>query len=112
MFSYLIFQVLDELKKIIPAQADVEEVVVDFEVAMWNGITHAFPEVEIHRCMFHFCQAVYRKVASLGLTTAYKENGSVHTIVKQLLVLPYLPRRHIAPTFEEMRGQVQNSAEV
>ena len=59
--------------------------------------------------MFHYCQAVYRKVASLGLTTAYKENGSVHTIIKQLLALPHLPRRHITPAFEEIRGQVQNS---
>ena len=53
MFSYLFFQVLDELKKMMPAQADVEKITVDFEVAMWNGIKHTFQEAEIHGCMFH-----------------------------------------------------------
>jgi hypothetical protein len=36
---------------------------VDFELSMLNAIRSHFPNAIIHGCYFHYCQAVYRKLA-------------------------------------------------
>ncbi|CAC5359897.1 unnamed protein product [Mytilus coruscus] len=43
-----------------------------------------------------------RKVAELGLKTAYDSKKSVHLFIRKLLALPYLPSDHIRPAFTEM----------
>jgi len=61
-----------------------------------------FPEAEIKGCAFHWCQAVMRKVAKLGLKTAYDQKKSVHLFVRKLLALPYLPSDHMQPAFNQL----------
>lgn len=34
----------------------------DFELALWGSITNIYPEVQIHGCLFHFEQAVLRRI--------------------------------------------------
>lgn len=43
-----------------------------------------------------------RKVANLGLRTAYNEKKGVHVFIKKLLALPYLPADHITPAFQHL----------
>ncbi|CAC5370087.1 unnamed protein product [Mytilus coruscus] len=47
-------------------------------------------------------QGIMRKVAKLGLKTAYDSKKSVHLFIRKLLALPYLPSDHIRPAFTEM----------
>jgi hypothetical protein len=47
-----------------------------------------FPDAEIKGCVFHWGQAVMRKVANLGLKTSYNEKKGVHIFVRKLLALP------------------------
>ncbi|CAC5405620.1 unnamed protein product [Mytilus coruscus] len=54
-----------------------------------------FPTAEINGCSFHW----WRKVAELGLKTAYDSKKSVHLFIRKLLALPYLPSDHIRPAF-------------
>lgn len=50
--------ILDSL----PNEANLEEVVCDFEAAIWQAVKECMPDVHLHGCHFHWCQAVYRKV--------------------------------------------------
>ena len=59
------------MKIILGGEADVEEVLMDFEVAMWQGLRFAFPEIRFKGCAFHWVQAVNRKLSDMGLSSAY-----------------------------------------
>ena len=61
-----------------PTQADVEEITVDFEVGMWNGIKHAFPEAEIRTN--NNCEGWHRR---LNYRTG-RENLPMYTLINVL----------------------------
>ena len=50
---------------------------VDFEEAMIKALDYHFKETSIDGCYFHFCQAIYRKMQSLGMSVPYQKNGEV-----------------------------------
>ena len=75
---------------------------MDFELAAWISLRDVFPEIQIHGCQFHYAQAIFRKVQSLGLAKAYKEDSVVRKQVKQLFALPFLPQRDMLKGFEEI----------
>ncbi|CAG2240451.1 unnamed protein product [Mytilus edulis] len=93
--------VFERLKQVVP-DLRVQAFCLDFESAAWSAIKTVFPTAEIKGCSFHWCQAVMRKVAMLGLKTAYDSKKSVHLFIRKLLALPYLPSDHIRPAFTEM----------
>ncbi|XP_076082107.1 uncharacterized protein LOC143052855 isoform X2 [Mytilus galloprovincialis] len=95
------FKVFERLKQVVP-NLRVQAFCLDFESAAWSAIKTVFPTAEIKGCSFHWCQAVMRKVAKLGLKTAYDSKKSVHLFFRKLLALPYLPSDHIRPAFTEM----------
>jgi hypothetical protein len=45
----------------------VEEVVMDFELAMRNGFLKVWPLIKIKGCFFHYCKALWHKASALGL---------------------------------------------
>ena len=45
---------------------------IDFELAAQQAAAAVFPESEIRGCRFHLAQAWCRKIAKLGLQTAYQ----------------------------------------
>ncbi|KRY26610.1 Retrovirus-related Pol polyprotein from type-2 retrotransposable element R2DM, partial [Trichinella spiralis] len=47
-----------------------QTVICDFETALIPAVQASFPGVQMQGCYFHFCQAVLRKVAELGLRTS------------------------------------------
>jgi len=93
-------------------EPEVEEVILDFELAMWEAVRETLPAVHLHGCMFHWAQAIYRQMSQLGLQTAYREHGTVHSVMKKLLALPYLPRRHIPEAFQNIREQAEPSQQL
>ncbi|KAL5008579.1 hypothetical protein ScPMuIL_014160 [Solemya velum] len=101
-------ETLKAVKTSLSSTPDLDEVVCDFEAAIWGAVKEVFSSVTIHGCTFHWCQAVYRKISELGLQTEYKK-GPIHRLLKKLLALPYLPRRHIRPTFDKLRQQAGTS---
>lgn len=60
-------QVLEAVLKLLPRRAAVQEIVSDFERALWAAAKATIPGIEIHGCYFHWTQAVWRKCQELGL---------------------------------------------
>ena len=67
-----------------------------------------FPDVTIKGCVFHWTQAVWRRVQDLGLKPAYCQRSSTHNYVRHLLALPFLPAAHIPTSFEELKRRATN----
>ena len=92
---------------------------LDFEVAMHVSLSPLFilegkfkslhiPDTLIFvlGCMFHFSQAVYRKVQGAGLATAYLYEVSFTKFVRILCAISFLPLNEVAITVEELADYV------
>lgn len=67
-------KVLKAIKNLLPEEIRLQCVVADFESALW-----------LHGCLFHWTQAVWRKVQEIGLGTAYKNDDAVHKYIKKIM---------------------------
>ena len=63
---------LTEVRKILPTPPAVTRMVLDFEKALWVSILSVSPEVCLMGCVFHWVQAVRRKIQEIGLVVAYR----------------------------------------
>ena len=50
---------------------------IDFELAVHNVIRTLFPDCIIKGCIFHFSQALWRKLQEVGLPKSHRNNGEV-----------------------------------
>ena len=80
-------------------QTQVAEVVMDFKAAMWHGVKVVFPEIQIRGCVFHWVQAMWRRVQALGLQDSYSKDEGTHCIVRMLMALPFIPHEHVLRVF-------------
>ncbi|XP_048750365.2 uncharacterized protein LOC125662230 [Ostrea edulis] len=101
------YEILRAIDRLLPRQISLQGFVVDFESAMWRAIQDRFPWAVIQGCVFHWTQALYRKVQELGLQRAYNEKGDVHRFVRQVMALPFLPPEHIEPVFHQLDQRVR-----
>ena len=97
-------KVLKAIKNLLPDEIRLQCVVTDFEIALWQAVETVFPQVRLQRCLFHWTQAVWRKVKEIGLGTAYKNDNAVHKYIKKIMALPFLPHEHIIPMFQTLKG--------
>lgn len=101
--------VLQKTCDILGEHISLEGFVLDFEAAAWGAIRVVFPYADIKGCCFHWCQAVWRHVQSVGLGPAYMERKSIWEYIKKLLVLPFLPANHIRPVFESLAAKANTN---
>ncbi|XP_064636946.1 uncharacterized protein LOC135493499 [Lineus longissimus] len=94
--------ILQRLKEIV-GEVRVDNIVIDFESAMWGAFRRVFPGINITGCLFHWTQAIWRKVQELGLQTAYANDRNAHDYIKKLMALPFLPADRIREIFDVMK---------
>ena len=95
-------KVFKTLKKILPI-VQTRTFVVDFEAGFWKAIRKVFPEASVKGCVFHFSQALYRHIKTIGLKTAYEANGDVHSLLRKTFALPLLPAEDIPEAFKQLK---------
>ena len=49
---------------LLPVKPDVRQITIDFEKALWSVLRQVLPGVKIKGCVFHWTQALWRKVGS------------------------------------------------
>ena len=59
--------------------------------------------------MFHWTQAIWRKVQGLRLASVYKDDDATHKYIRRIMALPFLPHEHIATMFNEMKDLATSS---
>ena len=92
------------------ANLKVVQVTCDFEAALWQGLREEFPWVKIKGCLFHFTQAVYRKICAIpGLKRKYSKDIGTKTFCRKLMALPLLPVGAITPTFDRLTEDLNNA---
>lgn len=82
------FQVLRTVDHLLPDQIKLQSFVVDFEAALWRALQDRFPGYTIQGCVFHWTQAVYRKVQEFGLQVIKS-----HCIKLLKLLFAYVERK-------------------
>ncbi|KAF9763292.1 hypothetical protein NGRA_1364 [Nosema granulosis] len=73
---------------------------IDYEVAAFNAIKRCFPDSSISGCLFHFAQALWRKVAELGLTSLLNDDLSFCNSVELIAALALVPVSELEECWE------------
>ena len=68
--------VFTALIDMLPAAPKVSTITADFEAAMWKATNDILPDVIMHGCVFHFTQAIWRRIQQLGLQVSYNKQST------------------------------------
>ena len=85
---------------------------LDFEAATWAALKEVYPTVKLLGCVYHWKQAVWRKIQEVGLQRSYGARGDVYRLLSKVMALPYLPHEHIPAVFDYLTGKAGPSREL
>ena len=92
-------RVVTAIKTLIPSKINLKCIVADFESALWKSVPSVFPTVPIRGCVFHWTQAIWRKIQALGLAPTYRDCKGSHTYMRKIMALPFLVLVCVLTTF-------------
>ena len=72
----------------------VEEIVSDFEAAVWVTLKKLLPEVKIKGCGFHLNQAMFKNIKKIGLGPQYIRDKQCRQMCRQIMLLNLLPKKN------------------
>lgn len=96
-------KVFRHLLEILPSAPAVQQVTLDFERAVWRALRDVIPQAILQGCVFHWTQALWRKVQELGLQSAYNCDRGTYSLIRKLMALPFLPENEIIPMFQRLQ---------
>ena len=100
------FQLLQQAAERFGHRLQPQTVCIDFEKAMIECVNQLFPSSRIRGCLFHFTQAIWRKVQALGLTNKYTENQSFNRLVRRSSALPLIPLESVDEVWMEALNEL------
>ncbi|CAF3906972.1 unnamed protein product, partial [Rotaria sp. Silwood1] len=78
-------------------------IITDYEPGLMPVVAQEFP-VAIHsECMFHFNQAIHRKITDLGLANDYLHNETIRDQCRQLMALSLMPVDEVERQFQRLQ---------
>ena len=85
------------------AMLDPHEVTIDLEIAAIEALKSSFPNANIKGCSFHFAQAYWRKIQSVGLAREYQQDTELRNILKSFVALALIPQEDIYIGFQKLK---------
>lgn len=82
-----------------------QKVVCDFEQALVAAVETELPGARVCGCYFHVTQALWRRVQSLGLAPAFREDPRLKEVVRKVMALGHLPLQLVRNNFELLAQQ-------
>lgn len=70
-----------------------------------------FPHISVNGCLFHFCQANWRKVQEYGLQKLYSEDLAFNEAVRSMSALAFLPAEDVREAFELLKPNLPDETE-
>ena len=104
--------VFKHLKSVLPHQPFVQEIVLDFEKAVWRVSSKVFPMATVKGCAFHWSQSVWRKMQEIGLQTLYTSDSGINKFCRKILGLPLLPSDVICEIFTVLRASAAGNSKI
>ncbi|XP_052130928.1 uncharacterized protein LOC127751419 [Frankliniella occidentalis] len=89
---------LEKLKTLVP-RFKPEKIMTDYEGAEQNALAEAFPNAEVHGCLFHYSKAIGTNARKLGMYKVMKKSPHVRSLVRWLSCLLLLPMDYIRKGF-------------
>jgi hypothetical protein len=76
--------------------------VIDFESAMIKNLRSRFASVPVVGCLFHFRQAVWRKLQEIGLTPLFFRDADFQEWIHMVYALCYVPLDSLVTYYESV----------
>ena len=94
--------VIQKILDLLPSEPRVQQVVSDFEAAVWRAVSNTLPGVVHRGCSFHWTQAVMKRINDAGLKPLYCARGTIHKVLRKVLALPLMPANWIVSLFNDL----------
>lgn len=85
------FKIIKDAAERIGKTFNPQNVQIDFEIGMIVAIRESFNNAIIKGCLFHFGQAIWRKVQNIGLTNDYINKIEVQKTIRRISALALVP---------------------
>ncbi|XP_052773489.1 uncharacterized protein LOC128212200 [Mya arenaria] len=89
----------------------VEAFAMNIEAGLWQAFQEVFPRSKLHGCVFHWAQAIQRRVQAVWLHATYERREGDHQYVRKLLALPFLALGDIPQAFRKLKDCSDGSSE-
>ena len=83
---------------------------IDFEMAVIRAVYEVFPNSRIRGCLFHFSQALWRKLQDLGLTARYMKDEAFNRMMHRAAALPLVPPHQVDDVWMLAMNEVDDEA--
>ena len=83
------------------AMLSPHEIIIDFKIAATEALKSNSQNANVESCFFHFAQANWKKIQSVGLAVEYQENAEIRNILKCFASLAPIPESDIALGFKK-----------
>lgn len=83
-----------------------EFIITDFERALINAIEACFNDSLKYGCLFHYTQAIWKRIAGLGSITEYKNNSQFKKCVRYIMHLSFVPVIDVPKFYNLIRKKI------
>lgn len=81
--------------------------ITDYEAGLRKAIRRRYPNANLHGCWYHFCAAIRKKYAKLGLFGLCKQDAEANLTKNSLMSLPLLPNDRLEEGFNYIKERAE-----